>query len=311
MFNAYIRKFVRRDSWGPDPESVARRARETFGAPPVYRRLVSRGLQISEVSEAGLRGEWVSPSKPGVGVILYIHGGGFVSCSPGAHRPVTAALARLTQRRVFCVDYRLAPEHPFPTAVDDVVAGYRWLLEQARQPKSIAVVGDSAGGGLVLSLLLRLRSKGIPMPASGVCLSAWTDLSGASGSISSNDGKCHMFRPANIHQFAAAYLSGTPATDPVASPVYGDLSGLPPILMQVGSTELLLDDSLRVRDAIVSAGGSCEVEIYDDLAHGWHLAAGFVPEASDALRKVSEFIRRHSFDDDAERRDAAGEQTAS
>ena len=165
LLNAYIRTIVRRDSWGPDPESVARRARKMFGAPSAYRRYVSRGLEISEVSEGGVRGEWVSPIEPDTAIVLYIHGGGFVSCSPGTHRPVTTAMARLTRRAIFGVDYRLAPEHPFPTGLSDIVAAYEWLLALGYDPKSIAVAGDSAGGGLVLSLLVRLGSEGVPMPA--------------------------------------------------------------------------------------------------------------------------------------------------
>jgi epsilon-lactone hydrolase len=308
--NAYIRKFVRRESWGPDPRSVAESARKTFGAPPAYRRFVSRGLDVSEVNEKDVRGEWVSPLVPGEGVILYIHGGGFLSCSPGTHRPVTAALARSTGRRVFSVDYRLAPEHPFPAGLDDVVAAYRWLVDKWSAPQEIVVAGDSAGGGLVLSLLVRLRDEEVPLPACAICLSAWTDLSGGSDSVSVNDGRCHMFRRGNNDEFAAGYLNGTPATEPLASPVYAGLSGLPPVLMQVGSTEMLLDDSRRVHRKIIDAGGVCELQIFDDVAHGWHLAVGLVPEADEALRKISGFIARFAGDHEPERGDTLGAEIA-
>jgi epsilon-lactone hydrolase len=310
LLNAYIRTFVRRESWGPDPESVAQRARKTFGAPPAYRRWVSHGLKVTGVNDAEVSGEWVSTESPDSGIVLYIHGGGFVSCSPGTHISVTAALAKLSRWRIFSMDYRLAPEHSFPAGLDDVVSAYKWLLAQGHDPKSIAVAGDSAGGGLVLSLLVRLRAEGVAMPACAVCLSAWTDLSSASESVRSNNGKCHMFRPGNNEQFAAGYLNGVPMDDPLASPIYADLSGLPPVLLQVGSTELLLDDSRRLQRRIAESGGVCEIQIFDDVAHGWHLAVGLVPEADQALRKVSDFIRRHSFDHEPERTDAAGAQIA-
>ena len=310
LLNAYMRTFVRRHSWGSDPGAVARRARRLFGSPSVYQKFVSRGLTVTQVNEGGVRGEWVAPRHAGDGVILYIHGGGFVSCSPGTHRPVTAALARLTGLRVFSVDYRLAPEYPFPAGIDDAAAAYLWLRDQGYQPASISVAGDSAGGGLALSLLVRLRSEGLPLPACAVCLSPWTDLSSASESVRSNNGKCHMFRPGNNQEFAVGYLNGVPMDDPLASPVYAELYGLPPVLLQVGSTELLLDDSRRVERKIVGSGGVCELEIFDDVTHGWHLASGFVPEADDALRKVSDFIRRHSLHHQAERRNASGVQIA-
>lgn len=301
IYNAYLRRFVRRDSWGRDAKSVAERARSTFGAPKFYQWIVSGGVSIHQVNVHGVRGEWIVPrDSSGNGVVLYIHGGGFISCSAATHRPVTAALARMTGRRVFSVEYRLGPEYPFPAALDDIASAFHWLLETGTSHTDIAVAGDSAGGGLVLSLMIRLREEGIQLPACGVCLSAWTDLSGSSESVRANNGKCHMFRPRNIGEFASAYLNGVGSTNELVSPVFADLSSLPPILMQVGSTELLLDDSKLVHEKVTAAGGVCELEIYDDLGHDWHLAVGIVPEANEALRNVSGFISRNSFHDDPE-----------
>ena len=273
---------------------VAVRARRLFGAPPIYQWLRTRGIGLSPVARGNFRGEWVRPKNRGEGVILYLHGGGYVSCSAAKYRPVTAVLARLARMRVFSLDYRLAPENRFPAALDDAVAAYRWLLEQGVPARAISLAGDSAGGGLVLGLLLRARDAGLPLPACAVCFSAWTDLTGTAGSVRSNDGRCAMFRTGNITEFAAVYLGASAASDFYASPVLADLGGLPPIHLQVGSTELLLDDSRRVHDKIREARGVSQLKIYDDVAHGWQMLYGLVPEATDSLQQASNFIRQYA-----------------
>jgi monoterpene epsilon-lactone hydrolase len=293
ILNTACRLFVRRQRWGKDERGVARRARQLFGAPKIYQWLKTRGVSVSEISESGVRGDWIAPKAAGEGVILYIHGGGFVSCSPRNYRPLTAALARLGGWRVFSVDYRLAPENRFPAALDDVFAAYQYLLEQGFPAGKIAVAGDSAGGGLVLSLLLRVRDEGLPPPACGVCFSAWADLTGTSGSVHENDGRCAMFRTGNITEFAAVYLGDQSPREPYASPALAGLHALPPVLLQVGSTELLVDDARLVDDKIRAAGGTSELHIYDDLAHGWHLLDGMVPESREALQEAVRFIGRH------------------
>ena len=208
---------MRRATWG-EPEALARRARRLFGAPNPVRWLRSRGVRIERVVEPPVAGEWVSAGAPGRGVVLYLHGGGYVAGSPATHRPITAALARLTGRRVFSLDYRLAPEYRFPAALDDAMAGYRWLLRQGMPPESVALAGDSAGGGLVLATLLRVRDEQLPPPACAVCFSPWTDLEGTGESVSLNNGQCAVFRPDNIVQFARVYLAEAPARNPYASP---------------------------------------------------------------------------------------------
>lgn len=301
--------FVRRKDWG-DEGALVRRARRLFGTPSPFAWLRTRGLNIQTVRDGALRGEWLAPERADDGngdgrkdggVILYIHGGGYVACSAATHRPITAALARLSRRRVFSLDYRLAPEHPFPAALDDAFAAYQWLLGQGIPASEIALAGDSAGGGLVLACLLRVRDAGLPMPACGVCFSPWTDLAGTGESIRSNDGRCAMFRPENTGAFASVYLAGASPRDAYASPVFADLRGLPPVLLQVGSTELLLDDARRVHDKIQAAGGTSRLEVYEDVAHCWQMLDGLVPEARDALRQAGTFICEHlpSPDDDA------------
>lgn len=293
LVSASIRILIRRRSWGDDEQRIARRARRLFGSPKLFQRLRTRGLHLTRIENEKVRGEWLEVENPLTGVILYIHGGGYVSCSASTHRPITAALARLSRCRVFSLDYRLAPEHRFPAALDDAIAAYQWLLEQGVAANGISLAGDSAGGGLVLAALLRARDAGLPLPSSAVCFSPWTDLAGTSASVRSNDGRCAMFRPENSGEFAAAYLGNASPLNPYASPVFADFDGLPPLLLQVGSTELLLDDTRRVHDKIQGAKGVSVLEVYDDVPHCWQMLDGFVPEARIALEKAAAFIREH------------------
>lgn len=299
LFSAATSALIRRERWGRDERAVARRARLLFGTPAPYRWARTRGVRVSEVHEGGVRGEWITPARAGedggARVILYLHGGGYVSCSPSTHRPITAALARLANSRVFAPDYRLAPEHRYPAALDDALAAYRWLLGQGVAPASLSIAGDSAGGGLALALLLRARDEGLPMPASAVCFSPWTDLAGTTESARTNDGRCAMFRTPNFKEFAPLYLGAASPFDPYASPAHAaDYAGLPPLLLQVGSTELLLDDARVVHEKIRAAGGASRLEVYEDVMHCWQMLDGLVPEARAALKSAAHFINEHA-----------------
>jgi epsilon-lactone hydrolase len=287
-----VRGLVRRRNWGSE-RALARRARRLFGAPRPYAWIVTRGLRHELARHGNVRGEWLIPDDPLPGVVFYVHGGGFVSCSAATHRPITATLARLTRRRVFSVEYRLAPEHRFPAAHDDVFAAYMWLLANELQSSRVAMVGDSSGGNLVLALAIRLREERVPAPACVVAISPWADLDGTGPSVRTNAGRCAMFHPENIAAFAAAVLGPVPGDTRAASPVHADLSGLPPVLLHVGSTELLLDDARRVHERIRAAAGSSHIEIYEDVAHGWQMLIPLVPEATASLRNASEFIGVH------------------
>lgn len=290
LLSAAIRVLVRRRSWGGE-RSLTRRARLLLGAPFPYQLLSSFGCRRIVVDEADARGEWLVPADPYPGVILYIHGGGFVSCSPATHRPITAAIARCAQRRVFSLAYRLAPEHRFPAAGEDARRAYEWLLSSGEQ--SIAIAGDSAGGNLVLTLAVSLRDHKRPRPACVVAFSPWTDLAGTGPSARENDGPDAMFRFENLSDFAAAYLGDSPASAPGASIRYEDLSALPPVLLHVGSTELLLDDARRVHDGIIGTGGKSRLEVYSDAPHGWQMLFPFVPEAAASIRDAAVFISQH------------------
>jgi epsilon-lactone hydrolase len=284
-----IRVIVRRRDWGAEG-ALANRARRVFGAPRGYRNLAALGVSRQSVQRDGVRGEWLIPRASLPGVVLYAHGGGFVSCSAATHRPISAAIARLTRRSVFSVDYRLAPEARLPAAHDDVAAAYQFLLNSGIDPSHIALVGDSAGGNLVLSLAVQLRDRGRPRPACIAAFSPWTDLTGESPSVGRNAERCAMFYPENMRDFAAAALGdGNPAA-PAVSPVYAELHDLPPVLLHVGSTELLLDDATRIHERIRGSNGASSLRVYDDVPHCWQLLFPFVPEAVESLRETAAFI---------------------
>jgi monoterpene epsilon-lactone hydrolase len=289
--NQIIRALIRRRSWG-DPQALTRRARRLFGAPPMYGRLIAAGLEVRAQRSKDVNGEWLVPRGSTPGVVLYVHGGGFVSCSAATHRPIAAALARHSRRSVFSVDYRLAPDAPLASAHEDVRVAYEWLLQSGMPPAAIALAGDSAGGNLVLALAIQLREARRPMPACVVGFSPWLDLAGASDSVRRNDGHCVMFHAENIRDFASVALRGDAADSPLVSPAYAELHGLPPVLLHVGSTELLLDDSRRACERMRSAGGDCELRVYDDVPHCWQMLAPLVPEANASLRSAAAFIER-------------------
>lgn len=302
IFSAIFRLLIRRRSWGRDDAAVVRRARRLFNTPSPLQRLSTRGVRVEPTAHQGVSGEWLtSAGAVKRGVLLYMHGGGYVSCSAATHRPITAALAKLTSLRVFSIEYRLATEHRF-AAPDDALDAYRRLLGEGFAGEEIALAGDSAGGGLALVTLQRIRDEGLAPPSCAVLFSPWTDMTGSGASVNANNGRCVMFRPQSIAQFASAYLGGAPPTSPLASPLFADLDGLPPILLQVGSTELLLDDSRRVHEGIQKAWAArgeeaakkaSRLEVYTDVPHCWQMLDGFVPEAREALAEAAEFIRRH------------------
>lgn len=257
---------------------------------------VPSDTRIEVVRSAAVPGEWVRPRRPGrdLPVVMHVHGGAYTLCSPVTHRGLARGLSRGAGGVAWVPDYRLAPEHPFPAAVDDVVASYRWLLEdQGVPPQSIAVTGDSAGGGLALALLLRAREEGLPLPACYVGLSPWTDLTGASPSILDNNGRDALFGA--VPTPLAALLGELYAADtshPLVSPVYADLSGLPPMLVHVGMDELIRDDGLRLVARAREHGVDASAGTFAGM---WHVFQVFpVPEARRSLREIGGFIRRHT-----------------
>jgi acetyl esterase/lipase len=287
--SALVAKFIRRDDWGGE-RKLKLLARLLFGAPKPYQWATMYG--VKRVKNPGEPGEWITPKTPERGVILYIHGGGYVSCSAKTHRPITAALARLTQRKVFSVEYRRAPESRFPAALEDVIAAYQLVLAGIPADEPVAIAGDSAGGGLALALAMHARDAGLTQPACVVLFSPWTDLEGTGNSLTANDGRCAMFRPANIAQFARVYLGDVSPRNPKASPLFGAASNLPPVQFQVGESELLLDDSVRVHERILQTGGSSEL-LFNDSFHGMQVVTPILPEARESLEAAPQFMLKH------------------
>jgi len=284
-----VRLVVKRWPRGDDA-ALVRRARRLFGLLPWLTFAVSNGVSFERVQWTDVCGEWIIPCANDFEekVLLYLHGGGYVSCSPQSHRPITAALARLLRQRVFALDYRLAPESPFPAAVDDAARGLSWLTEQGFRPENIAIAGDSAGGGLTIATMLRLRTTGRPLPACAVCLSPWLDLTGEWNY--SNREQCAMFYPADVPAFAGVYLNGISPRTAEASPVFADLTGLPPLLVQASSTELLFDEAVRLHERALNSGVKSRLTLYPGLPHVWQMFRFLMPEAGKALREIAEFV---------------------
>lgn len=258
-----------------------------------------RLVVCDRATDAPLRGEWLvreaerARGQP-LRTVLYCHGGGYYFCSPSSHRPLVFGLAARSGARTFSLDYRLAPEHPFPAALDDVLAAYRRLLADGTAPDSIVFAGDSAGGGLALAALVALRDAGEPLPAAAVLFSPWTDLAATGGTLVSNDGLDPMFCGAAIGRAAKFYVGDANPTDPYLSPLYADFTGLPPLLVQASSTEVLLDDARRVAERARASGVSVQLDVWSKMPHVWHLWTPFVPEAGQALERAAQFVRRHA-----------------
>jgi len=228
-------------------------------------------------------------SEPGRHV-LFLHGGGYIAGSPALYRHILWRFARGSRARIAAIAYRLAPEHPFPAALDDAVAAWRALLDEGADPQACAFVGDSAGGGLALALALRLRDEGTPLPAAIVAISPWTDLA-MTGDSCCDDGADPMLNAACLAPFAAHYLGGADARHPYASPLYGDPRGLPPTLLQVGSDEILRDDSVRMARRLREAGCQATLEVWPRMPHVWHAFAPFMPEAGRAIARAGAFVQ--------------------
>jgi acetyl esterase/lipase len=254
--------------------------------PPSSR--LPRGVRATPDEIGGVTGEWVEAAEARA-TMIYLHGGGYVACSPRTHRPITAAFARLGLR-VFVPDYRLAPEHVFPAAVDDVCAVFRGLRLQQAEP--LVVAGDSAGGGLALALMIVLRKAGEQLPAAAALFSPWTDLAASGDSLSANNSCCAMFYGEDIGPTARLYLGITDPLHPLASPLYADLTSLPPLLIHVGAKEVLLDDSRRLAEKAQAVGVTVDFKIWPEVPHVWQLAPTLIPEARRSLQEAAAFLLR-------------------
>lgn len=252
---------------------------------------VNPAAKFTAIQAGAVKAEWcVVVGIDERRVILYLHGGGYVSGSPAVYRSLSANLSRAAQARVLVIDYRLAPEHPFPAAVEDSVASYRWLLSQDVEPARIVVAGDSAGGGLAAATLVAIRDAHLPLPAAGVLLSPMVDLEAIGESMKTKAAEDPIVQKENV-AIAKLYLNGNDPRTPLAAPLYADLAGLPPLLIQVGTSETLLDDSTRFAERATKAGVKVTLEQWDRMIHVWQLFASMLDEGQQAIDRIGEFVR--------------------
>lgn len=250
------------------------------------------GFMVTAFDADGVPGLSVTPEGAApVRTVLYFHGGGYLWMSPATHLPVLAAVALAADARCLGLHYRRAPEHPFPAAVDDAVAAYRWLLDQGNAPESVALAGDSAGGGLVLATLIALRDQGVDLPAAAVCFSPWTDLTVSGPSADTADDP--VVSGAALRMMASAYLNGGDPTSALASPLFADLRGLPPLQIQVGGRESLLSDGQRLADRARQAGVEVAYVEHPGVIHMWIVFAPEIPESKDAFSLLGSFVTSH------------------
>ena len=224
--------------------------------------------------------------------ILYLHGGAYIYGSPLLYRDLSWRIADAARAVVWMLDYRLAPEHPFPAALDDAACAYRWLLAQGADPRRIAVMGDSAGGGLTFGTLLKLRDEGEPMPAAAAGLSPWTDLTITSASSRLFAKSDPMLNLGDVKHYVAWYLGDADRRNPYASPVFGDPAGLPPSLIQAGDDEMLRDDAVTMAERLQAAGVPAELELWPRMPHVWHMLARVVPEGQQAIERIGLFVQQ-------------------
>lgn len=240
-------------------------------------------------------GLWITTPAGRGRSLLYFHGGGYALGSSRAYAEMASWIARAAAARVFVLDYRRAPEYRFPAALDDALLAYRWLLNSGAHPGAIAVGGDSAGGGLTLALLTSLRDRGEPLPSCAFCISPWVDLEMTGASILGKADLDPLLTRPGLQQFADWYLGGQDPRQPLVSPIHADLRGLPPLLIQVGTSEILLDDALRLGERAHAAGVKVALSQYDDMPHVWHVFASFLPQGRQAAREIGDFLMQHSL----------------
>jgi acetyl esterase/lipase len=271
-----------------DIETLRKRVQQTATEP------MPHNIRWEVGTLGGIPGEWITPPNTGTKpVLLYLHGGGYVVKSPQTHRVMVGRLAAAAGMRAFMVDYRLAPEHPFPAALDDAAACYHALLAEGCPPSQIVVAGDSAGGGLTAALLLHLRDSGEPLPAAAGIISGWLDCTLSDPAATEYAKRDPILRLSLLRRWATHYAGAENAAHPLVSPVFANLHGLPPLLLHAGDQECLYPDSIRFAANAQSAGVDVTLRIWEGMLHAFPVFAGLVPEGKRALVEMGAFFRRH------------------
>ena len=248
--------------------------------------------KIEKVDAGGVPSEWVMAPGCDTGrAILYLHGGGYAIGSLNTHRRLAYDISAASAAKVLLIDYRLAPEHPFPAAVDDAASAWRWLLQQGFAPNRLAIAGDSAGGGLTIATLVNLRDKKLGLPACAVAISPWVDLEGVGNSMTTRSAQDPMVQKDGLLWMAKMYLNGKDPKSPLAAPLHADLKGLPPTLVQVGTAETLLDDATRIAERLHSAGGEVKLSVWPNMLHVFPMFAPILSEGRDGCLEIGQFIR--------------------
>lgn len=279
---------IKRRAYLQSLDHVRRNSRTMeFLTPRPARRVTTTTVEIDGVKADQISTPDTLPGRH----LIYLHGGAYRLGAPSTYRHFTWRIASAARASVLVVDYRLAPEHPFPAGLDDALSCYRWLLARGGDTRRLAIVGDSAGGGLALALLLKLRDDGVPLPAAAVALSPWTDLALTGASLTANAGKDAMVIPDDIPTYVADYLAGADPRNPYASPLYGNLTGLPPVLIQVSSNEVLRDDAVRVADRLRDAGCEVDLQVWPQMPHVWQMFVPVLPEARRAIAAIGTFLQ--------------------
>ena len=251
------------------------------------------GVSVEDITLGGVSGIRLTPSETEPGrTLLYFHGGGYCIGSPESHRTMVAHMAKAMKATAYSMDYRMAPEVVFPAAVDDGLASYKALLDQGVDPAKLAISGDSAGGGLTMATAIAARDAGLPQPACLLPISPWVDLTNSGWSYETKAASDPMINQENITAFATTYLNGTDAKTPLASPVYADLSGLAPTLIQVGSEECLLSDAITLAERAGAAGVQVQLEIWPEMIHVWHFFHGVLSDAHKAMADMASWAER-------------------
>lgn len=248
-------------------------------------------IRSQATTDFGVPSEWIDSPDSGNGIILYLHGGAYALGSIHSHRELIARLVVATNCKALAINYSLAPENPFPAALEDSVQGYTWLLSNGVQPSQISIAGDSAGGGLAIATLIALREQGIPLPAGVFCFSPWLDLTLSGDSVTKNMHLDPILSGSILQKYVNYYIGNHIANDPLISPLFGDLRGLPPIHLQSGQNEILLDDSVRFYEKAQNAGVDVTLKIWDDMFHVFQLFS-FLPETQESMKQISAFVSR-------------------